>query len=255
LCDDSASVHLGSPGVKKAIGHLNGSRRRKAAAPALVLALFFSCRPAFAADCDALPAPGVNWQNCQKRIIMLQGSDLSGANLAGADFTSTDLRDTNLQGANLEKATLVRTSFSGANAQGANFTRVQGYRTDFSGMNGKGAPFVFAELQRSNFKGANLEGADFEKAELGRAQFDDAVITGTNFLLANLARADLTSAKFTGPIDFTNAFMFLTRIAGVDLSAATGLQQWQIDMACGDEQTRLPDGLKASADWPCPPDD
>lgn len=241
--------------MKRAIGHLNGSRRRQAVASALVLVLFFSCRPTVAADCDALPDAGVDWQDCQKRIIMLPDSNLSSANLAGADFTSTDLRNANLQASNLQKATLVRTSLSGANAQGADFTRVEGYRTDFRGMNGKGALFTYAELQRSDFTGANLEGADFAKAELGRAQFDDAVITGARFSLANLARADLRNAKFTGPLDFAKTFMFRTLIAGVDLSAATGLHQWQIDMACGDQKTKLPGGLKASADWPCPDDD
>ena len=238
----------------KATGRKNGSKRH-AVAFALVLGLALSCRSTFAADCDAPPEAGVDWQDCQKRIIMLPGSDLSSANLAGADFTSTDLRNANLQGANLQKATLVRTALSGANAQGANFTRVEGYRTDFRGMDGKGVPFTYAELQRSDFTGANLEGADFAKAELGRAEFDGAVITGTRFSLANLARADLQNAKFTGPLDFTSAFMFRTRIGRLDLSAAIGLQQWQIDMACGDQKTKLPKGLNAPADWPCPAED
>ena len=34
--------------------------------------------------------------------------------------------------------------------------------------------------------------------------------------------------------------LFLTRIEGLDLSAATGLAQWQIDMSCGDGNTKLP---------------
>ena len=38
---------------------------------------------------------------------------------------------------------------------------------------------------------------------------------------------------------------------GLDLSKATGLQQMQIDLACGDAKTKLPAGLKAPATWPC----
>ncbi|NEK55267.1 pentapeptide repeat-containing protein, partial [Rhizobium leguminosarum] len=48
------------------------------------------------------------------------------------------------------------------------------------------------------------------------------------------------------------AFMFLTHIEGLDLSAATGLEQAQIDLACGDASTKLPVGLSAPTTWPCP---
>ncbi len=106
-------------------------------------------------------------------------------------------------------------------------------------------------MQRSNFTDAVLINVNFTKAELGRADFTGADITGTKFALANLARADFSKAKFSGPIDFANSFLYLTRIEGLDLSAATGLAQWQIDMSCGDGNTKLPSGLTASANWPC----
>ena len=115
----------------------------------------------------------------------------------------------------------------------------------------KGATFASAEMQRSNFANAVLVNVDFTKAELGRADFTGADITGTKFALANLARADFSKAKFSAPIDFANSFLYLTRIEGLDLSAATGLAQWQVDMSCGDGNTRLPSGLVASASWPC----
>ena len=222
--------------------------------PALLLTALFalSCHAAAAApDCQSEAAPGVDWQECQKKLLILKGSDLSGANLFGVDFTSTDLRNTNLLAANLEKATLVRASLADSDAKGAKFDRIEAYRTDFSRINAQGAVFASAEMQRSNFDGANLADVDFTKAELGRAQFSGADITGSRFSLANLARADLRTAKFTGPIDFANAFFFLTRIEGVDLSNATGLAQWQIDMACGDNATKLPAGLAAAQAWPC----
>ena len=37
---------------------------------------------------------------------------------------------------------------------------------------------------------------------------------------------------------------------GVDLTTATGLVQWQIDMACGNDETVLPTGLKKPASSP-----
>jgi uncharacterized protein YjbI with pentapeptide repeats len=218
---------------------------------AVVLAAFSLSANAALAKCSAAAAPGVDWTECDKKLIILDGSDLNDANLTGVDFTSTDLRNSNLLAANFEKATLVRASLADSNAKGAKFDRIEAYRTNFSRINAQDAVFTGGEMQRSNFTGANLVNVDFTKAELGRADFTDADITGTKFALANLARADFRKAKFSGPIDFADSFFFLTRIAGLDLSAATGLGQWQIDMSCGDEKTKLPAGLTAPQSWPC----
>lgn len=223
-------------------------------APAVVLAVFASVawQNANAAhNCRAAAASGVNWHECDKRLLSLEGQDLSGANLFGTDFTATDLRNSNLIAANLEKATLVRASLAGSSAKGTRFDRIEAYRTDFSRMDAQGAVFASAEMQRSNFKDANLVNVDFTKAELGRAQFHDADISGSRFSFANLARADFRSATVAAPIDFDRAYFFLTRIEGVDLSSATGLSQWQLNMACGDLRTGLPYGLTRPVNWPC----
>ena len=202
-------------------------------------------------NCRSAPYPAVNWQDCDKKLLNLSDQDLRGANLSGTDFTSTDLRETNLFEANLEKATLVRASLAGSKAKGARFVRIEAYRTDFSRMNAQGATFVGAELQRSIFHQAKLADGNFTKADLGRAQFDHAQVGGCRFSLANLARADFRHATFASSPDFDRAFFFLTRIEGVDLGSATGLEQWQVDMACGDGTTKLPPGLKRPEHWPC----
>ena len=207
--------------------------------------------PAQAASCKSEPAPSIDWQDCSKASLVLQDSALENANLFSTDFSYTDLRNSNLAGANFEKATLIRSSLAGSKAEKTNFNRVEGYRTVFSEISAPGASFVSAELQRADFTGADLTGVDFEKAELGRANFTDAVITGGRFSMANLARAQLQAAKFEGPLALDGAFLFLTHIEGMDLSQATGLQQWQIEQACGDQNTKLPADLKAPADWPC----
>jgi uncharacterized protein YjbI with pentapeptide repeats len=218
---------------------------------ALPLFAVMSVAAAEAADCKAVPAPSVDWQDCNKSKIMLSGSSLEGAILVSTDLSYTDLRSSKLAGANFEKATLFRASLEGSHADKANFARIEGYRTVFSAVSAQGASFASAELQRSDFTGANLTGADFQKAELGRAVLVDAVITGGKFPMANLSRVQLNKAKFEGGIDLTGAFLFLTRIEGLDLSQATGLQQWQIDQACGDGNTKLPADLKPASDWPC----
>jgi uncharacterized protein YjbI with pentapeptide repeats len=225
--------------------------RGLAAGWGLALAVLFAVAPARAADCSSMAAPSIDWTECDKRSLILRGMDLGAAVLVDTDLSSTDLRGVNLAGANLEKATLVRASLAGAKADKANFARVEAYRTNLSGLSAKGSSFASAELQRADFTGADLTGADFQKAELGRANFASALLTGSRFTLANLSRADIHSIKYEGPIDFSGAFLFLTRIEGMDLTAATGLTQPQVDLACGDEATRLPEGLRPGPAWPC----
>jgi len=204
------------------------------------------------AKCHSSAAPGVDWQGCRKRNLILKGSDLSGAKLAGTDFTATDLRDTKLTTADLTKATMVRASLNGAEAEGANFSKLLGYRTSFVGANLKNASFVRAELTRANFTDVDLTNVNFEKADLGKVIFKGASLTGANFRFVNLSRTDFRASNFTGPIDFTGAYLFLTRFEGVDLGEAKGLEQWQFDLSCGDDKTTLPAGLEAPAGLPCP---
>ncbi|TCL70341.1 pentapeptide repeat-containing protein [Rhizobium sp. BK251] len=209
-------------------------------------------RAAEAADCGSMPTAGLDWSDCKKRNLILQGSNLEGAKLMGTDFDATDLSNSNLKWANFEKATLVRAWLAGASAEGANFARIEAYRSSFENIVAEGASFVGAELQRASFAGARLVKANFEKAELGRADFEKATLTGASFSLANMSRADLSGAILEGPISLDRAFLYLTRIEGLDLSAATGLEQAQIELACGDSATKLPPGLSAPSDWPCP---
>lgn len=235
---------------------------RRFAAPRAVLSAILVGIPIYAvacgaeaADCRSLPGPKTDWSDCNKRQLLLGGVNLANSNLFNADFTSTDLSGSDLTSADLEKATLMRASLARATADRANFMRVEAYRGNFSRMSAENASFVSSELQRANFAGAKLNGADFERAELGRANFYQAVLTGTRFPTANLSRAVLSGAIFEGPIDFSHAFMFQTRIEGVDLSEARGLTQEQVDLACGDVATKLPDGLVPPPQWPCPADD
>jgi uncharacterized protein YjbI with pentapeptide repeats len=223
----------------------------------LVLAMMistFGYRHALAGECSSMASPGLDWSECTKKNLVIPGSELEGANLFNTDLAQTDLSGSNLKSANLEEATLVRTSFAGAKAEKANFAKVEAYRSNFAGVAADGASFANAELQRSNFSGAQLTGANFEKAELGRANFDQATLKDVRFSLANLSRADLRTAHIDGQIVFDRAFMFLTRIEGVDLSAAQGLEQAQIDLACGNAATKLPTGLSTPASWPCQSD-
>ncbi len=216
-------------------------------------AYFAPTLPAFA-GCEDDPAPGVDWQECRKRNLIMSGSNFEGANFIKTDFTSSDLRDSNLTNANLRKSNLLRAYFAGSTADNANFQNALGFRTNFANASLTGANFVKSELHRSDFSGADLTNADLSKSELGRVMFSGGILTGASFEHANLARADLRNTIIEGPIPLTSAFLFQTRIEGLDLSKATGLAQWQVDMSCGDADTKIPDGLERPSSWPCPDD-
>lgn len=227
-------------------------RGRSAGALLAAAMLLGSGLAAHAADCKTPAAPSRDWSGCNRSNLVLSGENLEGADLHGTDLGMSNLSDVALSGANLQGAKLGRTSLAGAVAEKADFTSVEGYRTDFSGLSANGASFRGAELQRSNFTNAALVGSTFEKAELGRADFAGAGLGGNVFKFANLARASFKTARIEAPLDFSGAYMFLTRIEGTDLSGATGLTQAQVDLTCGDAETRLPAGLTPPATWPCP---
>ena len=227
--------------------------------PALLLiagigmAFFTPVQPAMA-GCDDDAAPGVDWQECRKRNLIMSGSNFEGANFSNTDFTSSDLRDSNLNNANLKKSNLLRAFFAGSTANNANFQNALGFRSNFSGASLQGTNFLKSELHRSDFTDADLTNADLSKAELGRVSFAGATLTGASFEHSNLARADFRGAIFEGALPLSNAFLFQTHIEGLDLSGSAGLSQWQVDMSCGDENTKIPDGLTRPDSWPCEDD-
>jgi len=204
--------------------------------------------------CRADAGPEVNWADCKKRMLMLKDSNFEKAKMAEADLSNSDFSRSKLVGADLTKAAIIRTSFVKADLSNASLLKVEGYRSDFGSVVATQTKFTMAEMQRANFTDATLVGADFTKAELGRAVFKGAELGDTHFAMANLARASFKSASMKGPVDFANAFLFLTRFEGVDLSQATGLKQDQIALSCGNSKTKLPQGLTVPVEWPCEED-
>jgi Pentapeptide repeats (8 copies) len=81
-----------------------------------------------------------------------------------------------------------------------------------------------ALLWQADLRGADLRDADLRDANLGDADLRGADLLGADLTSADLLGADLTSADLTGT-DFY------------------GLTQAQLDGACGDDKTKLPQGL------------
>ncbi len=134
----------------------------------------------------------------------------------GEKGKQADLADANLQGAAL----------TGANLQGAFLTSA----------NLQGAYLRWADLREAHLYRANLQGAFLTGAKLQGADLQGAALTG-----ANLQGADLSDAKLQG-VD----------LRGADLRRAQNLTREQLDGACGDDKTKLPDDLADYQMKPCP---
>ena len=210
----------------------------------------FITRSAHAA-CTDTAAPFVDWENCRKRNLIMDSFDFSGSNFTKSDLSASDLRNSNLTKAKFVKTNLVRASLSGSNAQEANFEGVVASRTDFSKGNYKNASFLKAEISRSNFSNSNLENANMSKADLSRVNFFNANLKGVNLAFSNISRTNFTGAGIDENFSLEGSYMFLTRIEGLDLSGSKTLKQWQINMACGNKETILPEGISAPDTWPC----
>src|SRR5579863_10292730 len=86
--------------------------------------------------------------------------------------------------------------------------------------------------------------AHFEVAD-GRLQFvclSDDDFSGASFRNADLSNADFAHAKLDNA-DFAGARLSSASFRGADLSHVKGLTQMQLDEACGDAATKLPQGL------------
>ena len=95
------------------------------------------------------------------------------------------------------------------------------------------AVLVSANLSHADLRAANLSGATLIAANLSHADLEDANLSGAHLYELKLrGRADLSGANLSGAI-----------LSHADLSGAKNLTQMQLDKACGNADTKLPEGL------------
>ena len=99
-----------------------------------------------------------------------------------------------------------------------------------------------ANLDNTCVKGGNLQGADFSNVHAVLMCMSFANFKGVSFRGADLAGANMAHAN-VDDADFTGADLAITSFKGTDLSKAKGLTQTQLDKACGDSETKAPEGL------------
>jgi uncharacterized protein YjbI with pentapeptide repeats len=118
------------------------------------------------------------------------------------------------------------------------------------------ADFANLRLAGRNFAGARLRQADFSAAVMNHSRFAHADLRDVNayggvFSGADFSGADLTHASFVGAYlqgaNFQGARLEGTNFSGAEMNRARGLNQRQLDAACGDNTSTLPAGLKLSA--------
>jgi uncharacterized protein YjbI with pentapeptide repeats len=116
--------------------------------------------------------------------------------------------------------------------------KIHGGIVDCVGCNLKGADLTNTCVKAHDLHGADFDGANASLMCMSFANFSNATFRGTDLSAANLAGAKMDGADLTG------AKTSITSFLGTDLSKTKGLTQAQIDVACGDDKTKLPPGLK-----------
>jgi len=160
------------------------------------------------------------------RIQMSSGS-CAGCDLSNKSMNGVQLKDANLSGSLFNNSNLSGGSLDGSNLSGAQFRSALMYRVIGDGVKLQRAMLEDATLTEANLTNSKLENANFSRADLTRGVFTDSDFNNARFDNANLTDAKLDNANFSG----------------ANLSTAQGLKQAQLDVACGDERTRLPVGL------------
>ena len=100
-------------------------------------------------------------------------------------------------------------------------------RDRLNAANLSGAYMIIANLAEATLWGADLSGAFLQGSNL----------SGANFFAGNLSGAYLQGANLAG------ASLSDVDLSGANLSSSRYLNQYQLDQACGNDKTRLPEGL------------
>jgi uncharacterized protein YjbI with pentapeptide repeats len=194
----------------------------------------------------------------------MEGANLRGANLHQADLTGAWMSNANLSGANLS-AVLTGAHMEGANLNGAQMFDAYLGGTDLTDVNLSGAFLNTAHMSEAYLRHANLTGARLSVANLNRADLTDANLNGADLTGAYLREADLKGANLSAtdlqkadlsgadlsvlqetppiPTNLSDANLKGAKLNSANLSGVKNLSQRQLDEACGNQLTKLPEGL------------
>ncbi|MFA5626771.1 MAG: pentapeptide repeat-containing protein [Thiohalomonadaceae bacterium] len=115
-------------------------------------------------ECDAPPAPGVNWSNCRMEGGQYPNANLAGANLRSANLIGAVLRAANLVNSDLSYANLSLANLRGANLHGASLKGANLRNTDLTNANLESTDLSYADLSAVDLQAVNLAGARLDHA-------------------------------------------------------------------------------------------
>lgn len=180
---------------------------------------------------------GMTLKNANFAGSLFNNSNLSGGKLHGSDLTDAHFKKALLygvtgeqvimRGAILEDATLTDASLSHSIMRQANLHRAELSRGVFRDN----------DFHSANLTGASAQSSDFSRSNFTRARLDNADLTG-----AILNDGQFNSARF-GFATLSDVSMQGANLSDADLTHVNGLTQSQLDTACGNMHTRLPEGL------------
>jgi len=185
------------------------------------------------ANLGELSLPEANLSCADLRVSDLSGADLSRSDLCLADLRGADLRRANLRGADLWRANLLP------------YDERDPERWSLHNL------AKIKDLSNDNFRPRKLRLGD----RRFRITVRDRRLTATELATTNLGEAILAGADLCGAYlsgaDLRKADLSKADLRGADLRQARHLTQEQIDVAFGDETTKLTEerGLHRPEAW------
>lgn len=182
----------------------------------------------------------------------LKKANLNKANLNSTRMENASLAEANLHNANLIQANLQNAAMSQVNLQNANLYEAKMenadlYQSDLSNANLWGANLSWGNLPGTKLQYANLRQANLKHTNLAAAKLQNAILVGSNLQNAVLIGAQLQGADLRGAnmqqANLDWAELKDTNLLGVDLSNVVNLTQAQLNQACVNKKTKLPEGL------------
>ena len=134
---------------------------------------------------------------------------LSGRDLAGVDFSRTNLFATDFVGADLKYAKFIASTLQSANLSGAVLTQTDFWKADLFS-----ARFIDAKMARTNLHSAQLSGALLNGATLSNVTLTEAILRDAVFERAKLINVDLRRAVLVHT-SFEHAVLRGCRVYGI----------------------------------------
>ncbi len=182
----------------------------------------------------------------------LPGAAFTNSILLEANFTKTYLSAAGFDSVEASHANFTDAILTGASAKGAQFRESLFQRTDLSRLAAQGSVFDGttihnSDLSASQFSGASFIDSEWQNSDADRSIFYAAIftrstLTDSQFKRANFDRALFRDVTIKGG-DFTGATFKESNFSGANLLEAP-LTQEQLDEACGDDETLLPEGAQ-----------